>query len=301
MAASLYSIQSKNVRKTWLLMIIFTAFVVAVAWAFNMYYGQPLFLYFGVALSISMSFISYWKSDKIALSIAGAKPAKKEEYYDLYTMTENLAITAGLPMPGLYVIADSAPNAFATGRDPKHGVVAVTQGLLDMLDKSELEGVIAHELAHIKNRDTLLQTAVIVLVGLLSLLADWFLHFGLFGGGDRDSKASGPLAIIGIVLIILSPIVATIIQLSISRRREYLADASGALLTRYPEGLANALLKIEGSHKDTQKAHSATAHLYFSNPFKSRKKQGFLKGLFQTHPPTEKRIANLRGIKVEDN
>lgn len=282
-------------------MIIFTAFVVAVAWAFNMYYGQPLFLYFGVALSISMSFISYWKSDKIALSIAGAKPAKKEEYYDLYTMTENLAITAGLPMPGLYVIADSAPNAFATGRDPKHGVVAVTQGLLDMLDKSELEGVIAHELAHIKNRDTLLQTAVIVLVGLLSLLADWFLHFGLFGGGDRDSKASGPLAIIGIVLIILSPIVATIIQLSISRRREYLADASGALLTRYPEGLANALLKIEGSHKDTQKAHSATAHLYFSNPFKSRKKQGFLKGLFQTHPPTEKRIANLRGIKVEDN
>jgi len=299
MAATLYSIQSANVRKTWLLMIIFTAFVVAVAWAFNMYYGQPFFLYIGVVISVTMSFISYWKSDKIALSIAGAKPAKKEEYYDLYTMTENLAITAGLPMPRLYVIADSAPNAFATGRDPEHGVVAVTQGLLDMLDKSEIEGVVAHELAHIKNRDTLLQTAVIVLVGLLSLLADWFLHISLFGGGNRDNK-SGPLAIVGIVLIVLSPIVATIIQLSISRRREYLADASAALMTRYPEALANALLKIEGTHQDTKKAHSATAHLYFSNPFRSKEKQGFIQGLFQTHPPTAKRVANLRGIDVEE-
>lgn len=296
--ATLYGTQSSNVRKTWFLIMVFSLLVIGVGWAFNYYYGQPFFLLIAVVLSSVMSIISYWKSDTIVLSIAGAKPANKQDYYDLYTLTENLAITAGLPMPRLYIVEDSAPNAFATGRDPEHGVVAVTTGLLAMLNKAELEGVIAHELAHIKNRDTLLQTAVVILVGLISILADWFLHIGIMGG-DRDNKASGPLAIIGIVLIVLSPLFATMIQLSISRKREFLADASGALLTRYPEGLAQALLKIEGSHQDTKRAHAATAHLYFSNPFKSEKKShSFFTKLFMTHPPTEERVATLRGINI---
>lgn len=297
--ATLYGTQSSNVRKTWFLIMVFSLLVISVGWAFNYYYGQPFFLLIAVVLSSVMSIVSYWKSDSIVLSIAGAKPASKQEHYDLYTMTENLAITAGLPMPRLYIIEDSAPNAFATGRDPQHGVVAVTTGLIALLNKAELEGVIAHELAHIKNRDTLLQTAVVVLVGLVSILADWFLHAGLMGGGDRDNKVSGPLAIIGIILIVLSPVFATMIQLSISRKREFLADASGALMTRYPEGLAQALLKIEASHQDTKSAHAATAHLYFSNPFKSKKKShSFFTKLFMTHPPTQERVATLRGIHI---
>lgn len=247
-----------------------------------------------------MSFISYWKSDAIVLKIAGAKPANREDYYELYTVTENLAITAGIPMPKLYVIRDAAPNAFATGRNPEHGVVAVTTGLIAILNKAELEGVVAHELAHIKNRDTLLQTAVVILIGLIGLLADWFLHIGILGGRDRDSK-SGPLAIIGIVLIILSPIIAQIIQLAISRKREFLADASGALLTRYPEGLAQALIKIEGIGLDVRKAHDTTAHMYISNPFKNKKGHSFLSKLFMTHPPTEERVKALRQIGHEDS
>jgi heat shock protein HtpX len=215
---------------------------------------------------------SYWWSDKIVLSISKARPASREEFFDLYTVTENLSIAAGLPMPKIYVIDDPAPNAFATGRDKNHAVVCATTGLLQKLDRPELEGVIAHELSHIGNRDILLMSAVVVLVGFVSILSNIFLRSMWFGGGRRnnnDGEAGGILAIIGIALMILSPIVATLIKLAISRRREYLADASGALLTRYPEGLAKALEKISAYSMPLRAASTATAHLFISNPFGS--------------------------------
>jgi heat shock protein HtpX len=242
-----------------------------------------------------MNIFSYWYSDKIVLKMAGAIEAKREQYFDLYTSVENLAITAGLPMPKVYVIADPAPNAFATGRDEKHAVVAVTTGLLQILEKNELEGVIAHELAHIKNRDILLSTVVVVLVGFIAIVSDMITRSMLFGGmssRDDDNRGSGIIMIIGIVLAILAPIVAVLIQLAISRKREYLADATGALLTRYPEGLANALKKISVYGQPLKRASDATAHLYISNPFGAKFKKG-IHGLFMTHPPTEKRIQAL--------
>jgi heat shock protein HtpX len=249
-----------------------------------------------------MPIISYWNSASIVLKISGAKPASKEEYYDLYTLTENLSIAAGLPMPKLYVINDSVPNAFATGRNKEHGVVAVTTGLLKILEKNELEGVIAHELAHIGNRDILLQTVVVILVGLVTLLADIFLRASFFGGGD-NKKGGGIILVIGIVLMILSPIIATIIQLMISRKREFLADATGAMITRYPEGLASALEKISrtSSGRKMKKANHATAHMFLANPFgeHSKKHKGIMNSLFSTHPPTELRVAKLRGQKIE--
>lgn len=227
-----------------------------------------------------------------------AKPVTREEYFDLWNMTENLAITAGLPMPRLYIIEDSAPNAFATGRNKEHAVVAVTTGLLGILDKSELEGVIAHELAHIGNRDMLLSTIVVVMVGLITLLSDFFLRsmmWGGKGGGNRNGQTQLIFLLIGIGLAILAPIIATVIRLAISRKREFLADASGALLTRYPEGLANALRKISSAPINMRTANHATAHLFILSPFSGAKKEGFLTKLFMTHPPTEERIRALVG------
>jgi heat shock protein HtpX len=245
-----------------------------------------------------MNFTSYWFSDRIVLRISGAKPATREEYFDLYNVTENLSISTGLPMPKLYVINESAPNAFATGRNQKHSAVAVTTGLLAILDRSELEGVIAHELAHIKNRDILLQSVVVVLVGLVTLVTDFFLRSMMFSNRDNDSKAGPIILIIGILLMILSPIVATIIQLAISRKREFLADSTGALMTRYPDGLASALRKISASDIPMRKANHATAHMYISDPFddvEEKKKTSFLHKLFMTHPPVEERIEALLG------
>ncbi len=290
--SSLYHEQSKNVTKTWLLMSLFFGVVVALGWFFSYYYSNPNILYFFVFFSIAMNIASYWFSDKIVLTLAGAKEAKREEYFDLYTSVENLSITAGLPMPKVYVIQDSAPNAFATGRDKNHAVVAATTGLLSILEKNELEGVIAHELSHIGNRDMLVSTVAVVLVGFVSILSDMFMRSLWFGGRDDDNKGGGALVIIGIILSILAPIFAMLLQLAISRKREFLADASGALLTRYPDGLANALRKISQYSQPMRKQSSAIAHLYIADP-KGSKIGKKISSLFATHPPVEARIQAL--------
>lgn len=299
--ASLYAEQSKNIRKTWLLMSLFFIVIIALGWFLSAYYGSPDLLYFAVVFSIVMNVASYWWSDKIVLAMSGAKPASREEFFDLYTVTENLAITAGLPMPRLYIIRDDAPNAFATGRNKEHAVVCATTGLLRILNRSELEGVIAHELSHIGNRDILLSTVVVVLVGFITLLADFFRRSLWFGGGRRDSGRGGQLGailmLVGIALAILSPIIATLIQLAISRKREFLADASGALLTRFPDGLASALQKISRYARPMAKANHATAHLFIANPFGHRKdgSVGFFTKIFSTHPPVAERVKALLG------
>lgn len=296
--ATLYTEQSKNVTKTWLLMSVFLAVVIGLGWFFSFYYNNPSILYFFVVFSILMNFFSYWFSDKIVLKLAGAAPASREDNFTLYTIVENLSITAGLPMPKVYIIKDMAPNAFATGRDKEHAVVAVTTGLLGILEKQELEGVVAHELSHVGNRDMLLSTIIVVLVGFITILADVFRRNLFFGGGrDSDNKSGNVLIIIGIVLSVLSPIFATLIQLAISRKREFLADASGALLTRYPEGLANALRKISQFSKPMTRQSGAIAHLYIADPKgdKSLKIGEKISGFFATHPPVEERINALIG------
>ncbi|MFA6254282.1 MAG: M48 family metalloprotease [Candidatus Paceibacterota bacterium] len=294
--ATLYTQQASNTRQTWLLMAIFLAIVVALGWLISFYYNNQAILYLAIAFSLAVNFASYWWSDKIVLSIAGAKLADHDSNMELYHLVENLSITAGLPMPKIYIVSDSAPNAFATGRDKKHAVVAVTTGLLGMLNKNELEGVIAHELSHVGNRDILLQSAVVVLVGLIAILSDMFIRSRfIFGGNNDDNKAGGILAIVGVVFIVLSPIIATLIQLAISRQREFLADTDGALLTRYPEGLASALEKIGAYAEPMKKASNATAHLYIANPFGARATKGVAK-LFMTHPPIEERVAKLRQL-----
>lgn len=296
---SIYTHQAVNTRKTWTLMTGFFIVVIAIGWAFSYLYNAPDILFFAVVVSIGMNIASYWFSDTIALKIASARPASREEFFDLYTVTENLSIAAGLPMPKLFIITDSSPNAFATGRNQDHATIAVTTGLLNILDRSELEGVIAHELSHIGNKDILLSTVVVVLVGFVSLLSDFFLRSSLWGGSDRnnDRQGGGALILIGIVLAILSPIIAMLIQLAISRKREFLADASGALLTRYPDGLASALKKISDHGGTMRRANHATAHLFIANPFGAEKKEkghtSLMTRLFMTHPPTEERITAL--------
>ena len=296
--ATLYTHQDSNIAKTWVIMTAFFAVVILLGWGVSLYYHNPGILYVFVLFSIAMNITSYWFSDKIVLKMAGATPASREAYFDLWNTVENLSITAGLPMPKVYIISDPAPNAFATGRNKEHAVVAVTTGLLSMMTKPELEGVIAHELSHVGNRDMLVSTVAVVLVGFVTLLSDFFMRSLWFGGGsrDRDSKAGAILMIVGIVLAILAPIFATLMQLAISRKRESLADASGALLTRYPEGLASALEKIGSYSGPMVHANNATAHLYISNPFGTKAMKGISK-LFMTHPPIEERIAALRGME----
>lgn len=293
---NIYAERDKNIRKTWFLMTGFFVFIIILGWGFSYIYDAPDILAIAVIFSIFMNVSSYWFSDKIVLSLYAAKEVDEKSYPDLWNMTENIAITAGLPMPKLYVVDEKQPNAFATGRNPDNAAVAVTTGLMGTLNRAELEGVIAHEMAHVGNRDTLLQTVVVVLVGFIALLADFFLRMQLFGGRDSDSKAGGVLIIIGIVLAILSPIAATMIQLAISRKREFLADSTGALFTRYPEGLASALEKINQYHVPMKRANNATAHMFISNPFSDKSKKGLgLAHLFSTHPPAAERIARLRG------
>ncbi|OGD66734.1 zinc metalloprotease HtpX [Candidatus Campbellbacteria bacterium RIFOXYC2_FULL_35_25] len=292
--ATLYTHQDENVRKTWFLMIMFLVFVVLIGWAFSFSFDNPIILYVAIAFSLIMNFSSYWYSDKIALKISGAHVAEENQYKDLLNIVENLSITAGLPMPKVYVINDQSPNAFATGRNSENAAVAVTTGLLAILDRSELEGVIAHELSHIGNRDILLSTVVVVLVGFIALLADFFLRWSFWGRGGSNNDSGGGnskliMLVVGIVLSILAPIAVKLIQLAISRKREFLADASGALLTRYPEGLAGALEKISKSAIPLQRANRATAHMYISNPFSGKKVSKF----FMTHPPVEERINAL--------
>ncbi|MBN2854406.1 M48 family metallopeptidase [Patescibacteria group bacterium] len=281
----------------------FFVFIIIVGYFFATAIGDSTILYIAVGLSFLMNFIAYYNSHKLVLSMSGAhelKPESSSEARELYRLVENLCITAGLPLPKIYIIQDSSPNAFATGRDAKHGVVALTTGLLEKLDKSELEGVIAHELSHIGNRDILLATMVTVLVGLIVLLADWFRRWSFFGGGRRnnsDNKAQGIITIVAIILSILAPIFAYMMQFAISRKREFAADADGALLTRYPEGLARALEKISADPVPLKTANKATAHLFISSPFKeNRKKPGFFARAFMTHPPVEERVKKLRGL-----
>jgi heat shock protein HtpX len=292
--ATLYTHQESNIAKTWVLMSVFFAVVVAIGWGVSYYFDNPGILFFAVVFSVATNIFAYWNSDKVVIAMSGARPASESEYPDLNNIVENLAITAGLPKPKVYVIQDPAPNAFATGRNKEHAAVAVTTGLLGMMDRAELEGVLAHELSHIGNRDMLVSTVAVVLVGFVTLVSDFFLRASLFGGGGRDRENKNPiLMLVAVAFIILSPIVATLIQLAISRKREFLADASGALLTRYPEGLASALQKIGGYSQPMRRANNATAHLYISNPFGPKAAMSGLSKLFMTHPPIEDRIKAL--------
>jgi heat shock protein HtpX len=267
--------------------------VILVGYVFAGAMDNSAILYGAVLFSIIMSFGSYWWSDKIVLAMSGAKEVTHDNAREIYHLVENLCITAGLPQPRIYIIDDTAPNAFATGRDPEHGVICLTTGIIQKLEKVELEGVIAHELSHIGNRDILLSTVVVVLVGSVTLLADWFRH-GAFSR-RRNSEGGGLIMIAAIILSILAPFAAMLMQLAISRKREFLADADGALLTRYPEGLARALEKISSDTEPLEAANRATAHLYITNPFKGKK----VSRLFLTHPPIEERVAALRGLKIE--
>ncbi len=281
-------------------MAIFIAFITLVAYVFGQASGYGL-SFTGIALIISgaISFSSYYWSDKLVLAMSGAQEIIEKDDKELFHTVENLCIGAGLPRPKIYIINDSAPNAFATGRDPQHAVVCVTTGLLQKLDKLELEGVIAHELSHVKDYDTRLMGIVAILVGSVAFLADWFMRSLWFGGrDDRDERGSlqSVFIILGIIFAILSPIIATLIQLALSRRRELLADASGALLTRYPEGLAKALEKISQDKDVLEAASNATAHLYIVNPFKGKDFSAWFSGLFDTHPPIEERIKLLRAM-----
>lgn len=296
---TIYNQADKNTRLTWVYITGFLVFVIGVGYVFAGAMGNDTILYIAVLFSILMSFGSYWWSDKLVLAMSSAKEVTHENAQELYHLVENLCITAGLPTPKIYIIEDSSPNAFATGRDPEHAVVCVTTGILAKLEKVELEGVLAHELSHIGNRDILLSTVVVVLVGFVALLADFFRNWAFWGGGRRRSSSDGEsnaiFIIIALILSILAPLAAMLIQLAISRKREFLADADGALLTRYPEGLARALEKISADPKPLDEANRATAHLFIANPFKG---QGAAK-LFMTHPPIEERIAALRGMEIK--
>ena len=293
--ATLYTHQGENIRKTWLLMTVFLVIVVGIGFFISRYYGNPNILYGFVIFSLIMNIVSYWYSDKIALSLAKAHIATREQYFDLYTIVENLAITAGLPTPRVYVIEDPSPNAFATGRDKKHAVIAVTTGLLSIMNKTELEGVIAHEMSHIGNRDMLVATVAVVLAGFVSIVSDMFMRSVIFGGShDNDNRGGGILAIVGVILSIFAPLFATLLQFAISRKREYLADASGSLLTRYPEGLASALEKISQYGRPMRVQSKAIAHLYIASPTGSGAFAKKVGNLFSTHPPVEDRIKRLR-------
>lgn len=295
---NLYAQRASNIRRTWALVLGFLVVVIAVGYAVSAYYGNPAILIIAVVIAVATNFYAYWASDKLVLSMSGARKATREEFFDFYTVTENLAITAGLPLPKLYVIDEPAPNAFATGRDEKHAVVCATTGLLSLLSRPELEGVIAHELSHIKNRDILLMTVAVVLAGFVAIVADLFLRMSFYGGGRRDREGGSALImILAIAGIILAPLAAKLIQLAVSRRREYLADASGALLTRYPEGLASALEKISSSNMPLRRASHATAHLFIDEPFGKPEggRMAWLERLFSTHPPMQSRVQALLG------
>ena len=296
---TLYSQAESNVRKTWILITGFLIFIIGLGWLFSYLLDNSIFLIIAVVLAFLQSFFSYWYSDKIVLGITHAQPIKKKDNPELYRVVENLCITAGLPLPKIYIINETQPNAFATGRDEKHAVVAVTRGLLEKLEKPELEGVIAHELSHIRNKDMLLQTVVVVLVGAVAILSNIFLRISFWGGARRDSRDSGGgiLLVLGILAAVLAPLAASLIKLAISRKREFLADASGALLTRYPEGLARALEKISQDQNPMRAANSSVAHLFISSPFKGKQSRNWFTKLFMTHPPVEERVRALRGMK----
>ena len=296
--ATVYNQQSSNIHRTWFLFSGFLIVVISIGWVFSQIYGNPGILYFAAIFSIASSIFSYWYSDKLALSMAKAVRVEKKDNPELYRVVENLSITAGLPMPRVYIAPGKQINAFATGRDPKHAAIAVTEGALERLNKTELEGVLAHELSHVGNRDILVSTMAVVLAGIVSMLSDIFMR-SMFWGGMRnrgsDSKGNSALMLIGIVLSILAPIGVMLIQFAISRKRESLADASGILLTRYPDGLISALRKIGADSMPLATAKNSTAHLWLDNPFKGNSVSWWQK-MFMTHPPIEERIKALQGM-----
>ena len=300
-----YTQVSSNRLKTWLIMFFFAFFVTVVFYVFASAYGfdAPSALGIsGIALIIAgiMNFFSYYTSDKLVMAISGAKQIQKKDNPDLFRTVENLCIASGLPMPKIYIIEDTAPNAFATGRDPKHAAIAFTGGILSKLSKLELEGVTAHELSHVGNYDTRLMTIVSILVGTVALAADFFLRISFYSRGDRDNDRGGNAIFLalGLVMAILAPIIAMLIQLAISRKREFLADAFGALLTRNPDSLADALLKISKDKEPLEAANKATAHLYITNPLKNQKNAiGLFANLFNTHPQIDQRVKALRAMK----
>jgi len=292
--ATLYTQAEKNVRKTWILITSFLVFIIFLGWLFSQVFDSPLILYVAVFLAFFQSFISYWYSDKIVLAMTKARPIEKKDNPELYRIVENLCIGAGLSMPKIYIINDDQPNAFATGRDKNHAVIAVTRGLLERLERAEIEGVIAHELAHIGNKDMLLQTITVTLVGFVAILSDWFLRISRFSYKKEKEEGSEILFIFAILAAILAPFAAQLIHFAISRKREFLADATGALITRYPEGLARALEKIASYPYSMKVASNATAHLFIVNPFRGSK----IANLFSTHPPVEERIKALREMSL---
>ena len=301
--ATIYTHADANIRKTWFLMTGFSVFIIALGWLFSYLLNSSAVLYFAFFLSIFMSVGSYWWSDKIVLSMYNATPIEHNQNLELYHVVENLCITAGLPLPRIYIIPEMQPNAFATGRDAKHAIVCVTQGLLDRLDKTELQGVIAHELSHIGNKDMLLSTVVAVLAGAIAMLANMFMRVSFWGGPRRRSNnengnVGAILAIVGVLAAILAPIAASLVQLAISRKREFLADADGALLTRYPEGLASALEKISSDATPMRIRNDASSSLFISSPYKGEQRSNWFIKLFSTHPPVEERIKALRGMQV---
>lgn len=300
-----YQLVAQNKQKSWLVIVLFTLFVVISSWLMTYAFGYDLSLV-GVALIFSgiLSFGSYWFSDKIVLAVSGARPVSRKEFFDFYTVTENLSMSLQIPTPKLYVIDDSAMNAFATGRDPQHAAIVATTGLLSRLNRAEIEGVIAHELAHVTNYDILLMSIVSILVGFIALLADWLLRLSFWGGGrKRDSRESGQIemiiGLIGFLLVLLSPIIANLVKLAISRKREFLADASGVAITKNPAGLISALSKIAQDQEPLEAANKATAHLYISDPLKNQKGGvGWFANLFNTHPPVQERILALQSIST---
>ncbi|MFH1451371.1 MAG: M48 family metallopeptidase [bacterium] len=301
---TLYTQAEANIRKTWFYLVSFLLFVIAFGWVIGYVMDNQMILWLAVIISISTSFLSYWYSDRITLAMSHARLIEKKDNPELYRLVENLCITAGLPLPRVYIIDEDQPNAFATGRDPNHAVIAVTRGLLEKLERIELEGVIAHELSHIGNRDTLLSTVAVILAGVVAIIADFFLRIGFRKNsrGDKRSGAEAIILLVVVVLAVLAPLFATFLKMAISRKREFLADASGSLLTRYPDGLISALMKISAYPGSLSVANDATAHLYIVNPLREEKKGiNWIHKLFLTHPPIEERIAALRGLDIRDN
>lgn len=300
---TLWTYKDSNIRKTWFLMTTFFLVVMTVGYVFSQAYGNPGIFVVAFLFSVIMSVSSYWWSDKLVIATTGARELSPQEAPDLHHIVENLAITAGLPKPRVYIVQSAQPNAFATGRNPQHAVIAVTTGILERLDRTELEGVLAHELSHVGNRDMLVSTVVVVLVGVLQLLSDMFMRSMWWGRMGRSNDREGGqvqlvFMILGIVLALVAPLIGMLIQLAVSRKREYLADASGALLTRYPEGLASALEKIAVDNTPMRQASHATAHLWLDDPYQGKKNTtSWFSKLFMTHPPIEDRIRILRGMK----
>ena len=297
-----YTQVSSNRFKTWLIMLLFALFVTFIVYVFTIalgFRGPSALSFSGIALIIAgiLNFFSYYTSDKLVMAISGARQIQKKDNPTLFRTVENLCIASGLPMPKIFTINDSAPNAFATGRDPNHAAIAFTTGILSKLNKLELEGVTAHELSHVGNYDTRLMTVVSILVGTIALAADFFLRISFYSRGDKDNDRGGNAIFLalGLIMAILAPIIAALIQLAISRKREFLADASGTLLTRNPDSLADALLKISSDKEPLEAANKATAHLYIVNPLKNQKNAiGWFANLFNTHPPIEERVKALR-------